>query len=136
MFDNRGALAGDSGAVGEARRRRQKMTSDRALEAKAARIHALCALRHQQFAHPPLNDQGMSIMLTLFIAQIQGLDLKSAALGQANDILHQPLEALLQQLIQAGLVEVTGRDPATQSVGLSPIGSARMRSYIDAFPAI
>jgi len=36
----------------------------------------------------------------------------------------------IETLIHAGLAVVTGENPERRTVGLTPLGSARMRSYI------
>lgn len=106
------------------------------LEVKAARLHHLSRMRQAQFSLPMLADQGMAVMLTLFVAGLQGRQVSEIELTRANMIPHQELDGLMDQLIQAGLVAVTDKSPGTRSIGLTPIGSARMRSYIDVLPAV
>lgn len=105
------------------------------LEARAEAIHALCQLRKRHFVSTALHDAGMTVMLTLFIAECRSLDAGEQSILLANHI--APLEGamLLDTLVQAGLVVATGTMPGRRSVGLTPLGSARMRAYIADFPA-
>lgn len=69
-------------------------------------------------------------MLTLVIGECQAMTMAEQSVLLANQI--APLEggALLDTLVQAGLVVATGKMPGQRSVGLTPLGSARMRAYI------
>jgi hypothetical protein len=75
-------------------------------------------------------DNAMSLMLTLFISECQNMAAGEQSIVLANQI--APLEgtALIDTLVQAGLVVATGKMPGRRTVGLSPLGSARMRAYI------
>ena len=106
----------------------------RALEARAETLHSLCQLRKRHFATPALHDGGMAVMLSLLIAECRSFDVGEQSVLLANDM--PPLEggATIDTLVQAGLVVVTGTMPGRRSVGLTPLGSARMRAYIAGFP--
>jgi len=112
----------------------QKGNAASILEAKAEAMHSLWQLRKRHFVSTALHDAGMGIMLTLSIAESRSFDAGEQSVLLANQI--APLEgaALVDTLVQAGLVVATGTIPGRRSVGLSPLGSARMRAYIADFP--
>lgn len=76
-------------------------------------------------------DSTMGIMLSLFVGELQGTRVGDAELAAANLLRQNEMEALVDTLVQAGLVIITEHKPGGWTVGLTPIGSARMRSYID-----
>ncbi|CAN5262917.1 hypothetical protein BH10PSE13_BH10PSE13_13810 [soil metagenome] len=112
----------------------QKGDAASVLETKAEAMHALSQRRKRHFVSTALHDAGMTLMLTLFIAECRSIDAGEQSVLLANHI--APLEgaALIDTLVQAGLVVVTGTMPGRRSVGLTPLGSARMRAYIADFP--
>lgn len=108
--------------------------SARALEAKAERMHGLGRLRMRHLGTRIMSDNAMNVMLSLLIAEFRGLSAGEQSIILANYL--APLEgaALIDNLVQAGLTVATGKMPGRRTVGLTPLGSARMRAYISGFP--
>jgi hypothetical protein len=103
---------------------------DRALEARAVALHSLNRLRVRHFVSPALADPAMSLMLTLFIGECQAIMLGEQGVLLANQVESAPGATLLDTLVHAGLIVATGETPGRRSVGLTPLGSARMRAFI------
>jgi hypothetical protein len=103
---------------------------ERVAEVRAVALHNFHRLRMRHFISPVMAGNAMSLMLTLFISECQNMAAGEQSIVLANQI--APLEgtALIDTLVQAGLVVATGKMPGRRTVGLSPLGSARMRAYI------
>jgi hypothetical protein len=93
-------------------------------------------LRDEHFRRAVMADSVLAIMLSLFLAELRGVSLTSATLALVNMLDGGECDAVVDSLVHAGLAELTGINPERRSVGLSALGSARMRSYIGAFPDI
>ncbi|MCE7797597.1 hypothetical protein LWE61_13680 [Sphingobium sufflavum] len=100
------------------------------VEARAVALHNLYRLRQRHFISPAMADDAMGLMLTLFISACQDMAAGEQSLLLANRVAPLAGATLLDTLVQAGLVVVTGKMPGRRSVGLTPLGSARMRAYI------
>jgi len=107
-----------------------------ALHAKAARLHDLSRQRDRHFRRSVMADAAMAIMLSLFLSEMEGVPLSQGNLSLLNLIEDEQVETMLEQLIHAGLADVTGENPERRTVGLTALGSARMRSYVGDFPEI
>jgi hypothetical protein len=106
------------------------------LEAKASRMHLLSRLRGQHFLATVMADSAMDVALTLFVGEMQRRPVSEMMLAAANLLSRSETAALIDRLVQAGLAVVTGREPEGRTVGLSPLGSARMRSFINDYPDV
>lgn len=107
---------------------------NRVLEAKAQMLHDVGQLRKRHFVSPVMHDASMTVMLTLFIAECRSLDAGEQSVLLANHLPPREGAALLDTLVQAGLIATTGTMPGRRSVGLTPLGSARMRAYVAGYP--
>ena len=105
-----------------------------ALEAKAARLHELVRLRDRHFRCGVMADAPMAIMLMLFQSELQSISLSQSNLILLNLLDEEEAASIIEKLVHAGLIVVTGDNPARRTVGLSALGSARMRSFISDFP--
>lgn len=110
--------------------------SDADLEAKAARMHMLSRFRGQHFITPVMADSAMDVMLSLFVGELQNRDVSETALAMANLLGRKETSALIDKLVQAGLAVLTGHEPGGRTVGLSPLGSARMRNFVNDYPDV
>jgi HD superfamily phosphodiesterase len=110
--------------------------TDTELAQRAVRLHDLIKLRDQHFRRTVMADSAMSIMLSLLLSEIQSVALTESTLTLVNFLDEGETRAILAQLIHAGLVEANGQDSERRSVGLSALGSARMRSYVSGHPQI
>ena len=106
------------------------------IESKAARIHTLNRFRGQHFLTPVMADSSMDVMLSLFVGEMQDCDVSEMALATANMLSRKETSALVDKLVQAGLAVLTGHEPDGRTVGLSPLGSARMRSFVNDYPDV
>ena len=106
------------------------------LESKAARMHMLSRFRGQHFVTPIMADSAMDVMLSLFVGELQHCDVSETALSTANLLSRRETNVLIDKLVQAGLAVLTGHEPDGRTVGLSPLGSARMRSFINDYPDV
>ena len=104
--------------------------------AKAVRMHALSRLRTRYFTSRMLADSVMDVMLSLFIGELQEIELSEATLALANLLSREEITLLVNNLVHAGLAVVTGDEPERRKVGLTPIGSARTRSYVNDYPVV
>jgi hypothetical protein len=104
------------------------------LEAKASRMHAIGRLRGKHFFTPVMADSAMDVMLSLFIGELLSASVSDTALAVANLLSREETDSIIEKLVQAGLAVVTGREPDRRTVGLTPLGSARMRSYVSDYP--
>lgn len=102
--------------------------------AKATRLHDLLKLRERHFRRAVMGDSAMAIMLSLFLGELKAIPLTSATLCLVNLLEASDCEAMLETLIQAGLAVVTEQSSERRTVGLTPLGSARMRSYVNDLP--
>ena len=81
-------------------------------------------------------DSTMGVMLSLFLAELQAVSLTEATLRLVGLLEGGEGRRVLDTLVHAGLAIVTGDNPERRSVGLTPLGSARMRSFISDYPDI
>ena len=107
-----------------------------ALEAKALRLQALVRQRDTYFRRSIMADSTMGVMLSLFLAELQAVSLTEATLRLAGLLEGGEGRRVLDTLVHAGLAVLTGDNPERRSVGLTPLGSARMRSFISDYPDI
>jgi len=110
--------------------------TDAGLEAKARRLLALARRRDGHFRSGVMADGAMSIMLSLLLADQAAILLTQANLALTNLLDGEEAESIVESLIHAGLIAITGANPDRRTVGLTPLGSARMRSYISDYPDI
>ena len=106
------------------------------LESKAARMHMLSRYRGKHFITPAMADSSMDVMLSLFVGELQNCDVSETALATANVLSRKETSALIDRLVQAGLAVLTGHEPDGRTVGLSPLGSARMRNFVSDYPDV
>ncbi len=106
------------------------------MESKAARMHMLSRFRGQHFVTPVMADSAMDVMLSLFVGELQRCGVSETALATANLLSRKETSALIDKLVQAGLAVLTGHEPDGRTVGLSPLGSARMRSFVNDYPDV
>ena len=106
------------------------------LEAKAARMHTLGRLRGKLFFTPVMADNAMNVMLSLLVGELQSSPVSDTALAVANLLSRDETETIIDKLVQAGLAATTGIEPDRRTVGLTPLGSARMRSYVGDYPDV
>ena len=106
------------------------------LESKAARMHMLSRFRGQHFVTPVMADSAMDVMLSLFVGELQNCDVSETALATANLLSRKETGTLIDKLVQAGLAVLTGHEPDGRTVGLSPLGSARMRNFVNDYPDV
>jgi len=109
---------------------------DAGLESKAARMHMLSRFRGQHFVTPVMADSAMDVMLSLFVGELQDCNVSETALAMANLLSRRETNILIDKLVQAGLAVLTGHEPDGRTVGLSPLGSARMRSFVNDYPDV
>ncbi|HEX7819416.1 MAG TPA: hypothetical protein VF463_02225 [Sphingobium sp.] len=100
------------------------------VETRAVALHNLQRLRMRHFVSPVMADLAMNVMLTLFISECHKMTAGEQSILLANHIAPVEGAVLIDTLVQAGLVVVTGKMPGRRSVGLTPLGSARMRAYV------
>ena len=106
------------------------------LEAKAARLHMLGRLRGKHFFTPVMADSAMDIMLSLLVGDLQSNPVSESLLAVGNMLNREEARSMVDRLVQAGLVTVSGDDPEQRTVGLTPLGSARMRSFVSDYPDV
>ena len=106
------------------------------LEAKATRMHMLGRLRAKHFFTPVMADSAMNVMLSLFVGELQSSTVSDTALAVGNMLSPAETDALIDTLVQAGLAVVTAQEPDRRTVGLTPLGSARMRSFVSDYPDV
>jgi predicted transcriptional regulator len=103
---------------------------------KAQRLHDLGKARDRLFRRAVMADSAMGIMLSLFLSELKAVPLTESTLSLVNMLEADQGQSVIESLIQAGLVVVTGANPDRRAVGLTPLGSARMRSFISDHPDI
>jgi len=106
------------------------------LEAKAARMHMLGRLRSKHFFAPVMADSAMDTMLSLFVGELQSSSVSDTALAVANLLSREETDLMIDKLVHAGLAIVTGEESERRTVGLTPLGSARMRSFVNDHPDV
>ncbi|MBT2187411.1 hypothetical protein KK488_10685 [Sphingobium sp. H33] len=104
------------------------------LETKAQRLLDLTKRRDTYFRQSIMADRTMAVMLSLFLAELKAVPLTEATLALINLLEDDEGRGVVESLIHAGLVVVTGANPDRRTVGLTPLGSARMRSFISDYP--
>ncbi len=109
---------------------------DAALEAKATRMHMLGRMRAKHFCAPVMADSALDIMLSLFVGELQSSKVSATALAVGNLLNREEADLFIDRLVHAGLAVVTGQGSDRRTVGLTPLGSARMRSFVNAYPAV
>jgi len=110
--------------------------ADARLEVKAGRMHMLGRLRSQHFFTPVMADSAMDVMLSLFVGELQSCPVSDTALAVGNLLTRGETHAIIDKLVQAGLAVVTDIEPDRRTVGLTPLGSARMRSFVSDYPDV
>lgn len=106
------------------------------LQVKAGRMHMLGRLRSKHFYAPVLADRAMDIMLSLLVGELQSSRVSDMALAVGNMLSREEACTVIDNLVQAGLVVVSGEWPERRTVGLTPLGSARMRSFVNDYPDV
>ncbi len=104
------------------------------LAVKAQRMLDLTKQREEHFRRSVMADKAMSVMLSLFLAELKAVLLTEATLALINLLDGDEGRGVVESLIHAGLAVVTGENPERRTVGLTPLGSARMRSFISDYP--
>lgn len=110
--------------------------AETALEAKANRLYGLARKRDSYFRRSVMADGAMTIMLSLFLGELRSIQLTDSTLALINMFDDNEGDVIVENLVHAGLAVVTGDRPERRTVGLTPLGSARMRSYISDHPDI
>lgn len=105
-------------------------------EAKAARLHGLGRLRGKYFATPVMGDSAMSMMLSLFVGELQSRPVSNMTLAVGSMLSREETDLMIDRLVSAGLAVITGLEPNRRIVGLTPLGSARMRSFVNDYPNV
>ena len=106
------------------------------MEAQATRLHMQGRKRGKLFLAPVMADSAMDIMLCLAVGEFQGISVSAAALATANLLSRAETDAFIDRLVQAGLAVITGVAPEGRAVGLTPLGSARMRGFLNDYPDV
>jgi hypothetical protein len=122
----------------------QMMTSEDALESvtsddldlavRALRLHELVKVRDYHFRRSVMADSAMAIMLSLFLGELKSVSLTVSTLALVNMLDDGETQIAIESLVHAGLAVVTGAMPERATVGLTPLGSARMRSFVRNHP--
>ena len=110
--------------------------SNGGLEAKAVKMHMLGRLRSKHFYAPVMADSAMNVMLCLFVGELQSSKVSDTALAVGNMLSPPEVDCFIDKLVQAGLAVVKGEEPERRTVGLTPLGSARMRSFVSDYPEV
>jgi hypothetical protein len=108
--------------------------ADGDLVARATRLLNLTRHRDHHFRRAVMADGAMAVMLSLFLAELKAVPLSSATLGLVNLLEADQTAAVIDALVHAGLADVTGANPDRRTVGLTALGSARMRSFVSDYP--
>lgn len=106
------------------------------LGAKAIAIHRLGRLRAKHFPTMLLADDAMGLLLLLFAAERQGVQVSDRTLALANQLARDEANTMITRLVHAGLLVISGDETERRSVGLTPIGSARVRGFVNDHPAV
>lgn len=111
-------------------------SADFGLVVRALRLHELVKVRDHHFRRSVMADSAMAMMLSLFLAELKFVSLTQSTLSLVNMLDEDEAHTIIESLIHAGLAVVTGENPERRSVGLTPLGSARMRSFVSDYPEI
>jgi hypothetical protein len=111
-------------------------TGERKLEAKAQRLLDLVKRRERYFRRSVMADGTLGVLHSLFHAAHTAVPLTQATLALVALLEGEEERRVIDSLIHAGLAVVTGDNPDRRTVGLTPLGSARMRSFISDYPDI
>jgi len=111
------------------------MQSD-VLEAKATRMHELGHRRGRHFGAPAMADSAMAVMLSLLVGELQSAPVSDAALAAGNRLSREAVDLVVDKLVSAELAIVTSHEEDRRIVALTPLGSARMRSFVNAYPDV
>lgn len=107
---------------------------DLGLAVRAVRLHELVKARDCHFRRSVMADSAMAMMLSLFLGELKNVVLTQGTLALVNMLDDDEAHTVIESLIHAGLAVVTGATPERRSVGLTPLGSARMRSFVRDYP--
>lgn len=110
--------------------------ADAGLEAKARRLLALARWRDTHFRMAVMGDGAMSLMLSLLLAEMTGVPLTPANLALANSLDREEARRLIDALLQGGLVAIDATAPDRRTIGLTPLGAARIRGYVTGHPDV
>ena len=106
------------------------------LVVRAVRLHELVKVRDYHFRRSIMADGAMAMMLSLFLGELKSVGLTKTTLALVNMLDDDDANSVIESLIHAGLAVVTGQSPERGTVGLTPLGSARMRSFVRDYPEI
>ncbi len=109
---------------------------DRLLVEKATRMHMLSRLRGRHFFAPVMADSAMDVMLSLFVGELQSSPVSDTAIAVGNLLTREDTQAIIDRLVQADLAYEAGAEPDRRIIALTPLGSARMRSYVSDYPDV
>ena len=110
--------------------------ADTKLEAKGRRLLELVKQRDDYFRRSVMADSSMGVMLSLFLAELGGVPVTEHCLTLTNLLEGDEGKSVIHNLIYAGLVVVTEEHTERRTVGLTALGSARMRGFISDYPDI
>jgi hypothetical protein len=111
-------------------------SAEHALAARATRLHDLTRRRDQHFRRTVMADGAMAVMLSLFLAELKAVSLSPATLALINLLENDQCDTVIESLIHAGLASVTEGNSERRTVGLTALGSARMRSFVSDYPEV
>ncbi|MBO9574926.1 MAG: hypothetical protein J7494_04240 [Sphingobium sp.] len=97
-------------------------------------MHELVKVRDRHFRRSIMADSAMAMMLSLFLGELKSITLTPGTLSLVNMLDEDEAQTILESLIHAGLAVVTGENPERRTVGLTALGSARMRSFVSDYP--
>lgn len=126
-----GLMPGQQALRGEA-----EVLDSHALRVRAERLHALVRRRDDCFMRPVMADVSMSVMLSLFLAELRGVPITEATLALVNLLEGEEGRRIVPALVGAGLAAATGDAGDRRLISLTPLGSSRMRSFITDYPDI
>jgi hypothetical protein len=109
-------------------------SDDLGLAVRAIRLHELVKVRDYHFRRSIMADSAMAMMLSLFLGELKSVSLTVSTLALVNMLDDDETHTIIESLIHAGLAVVTGVTPERGTVGLTPLGSARMRSFVRDHP--
>ena len=109
-------------------------SDDLSLAIRAVRIHELVKVRESHFRRAVMADSAMATMLSLLLGELKCVSLTTTTLALVNMLDDDETQTIIESLVQAGLATVTGEMPGRGTVGLTPLGSARMRSFVRDHP--
>jgi hypothetical protein len=110
--------------------------SDFQLVSRAVRLHELVKVRDHHFRRSVMADGAMAMMLSLFLGELKSVLLTPGTLSLVNMLDEDEAQSILDSLIHAGLAVVTGENLERRTVGLTALGSARMRSFVSDYPEV